>query len=108
MSDIIKDTHTDSYTSIRKDYLGNGLHIRRSQDVGDVLNANKELQVHGQAKDLRFGRKFAAVPQIVLEQWAKEGIDYRKINKCEKTKRAFMAKLDSNEFRAFRTHTGRL
>ena len=94
-------------TEIFKDQLGQGLHIRRSQDATPILEANKQAQIYGQ-NDLKFGRKFASVPTVILEKWMEEGIDYRKINHCEKTRKAFMAKMNSPEFRAFRTHTGNL
>lgn len=84
-----------------------GLHFRRSQDATHILQDNKDAQIYGQ-QDLRFGRKFASVPEIILEKWIEEGIDYRLINKCEKTRKAFYSKLQDPEWRALRTHTGNL
>jgi hypothetical protein len=83
-----------------------GIIIRRVQDVQAVLDGNKEVQVHGQEPDLRMGRRFASVPQVILEKWIEEGIDYRKINSDPQTKKRFMQKLSDPEFLAFRTHTG--
>ena len=85
-----------------------GLHIRRSQDATHIRAANKEAQVHGQEKDMKFARRFASIPEIILEKWMEEGIDYRRINKDPVTRKRFMEKLNSPEFRAFRTHTGKL
>lgn len=85
-----------------------GLLIRRSQDATHILDANKEAQVHGQAPDLQFGRRFASVPEVILEKWMEEGVDYRKINHDPEMMKKFKAKLNSPEFRLFRTHTGNL
>jgi len=94
-------------TQIFKDLQNNGLHIRRTQDATPILEGNKESQIEGQ-DSLRWGKRFASVPEVILEKWIDEGIDYREINKCEKTKKAFYAKLQDPEFRYFRTHTGNI
>lgn len=85
-----------------------GLHFRRSQDATHILEANKQAQVHGQSPDLRFGRKFASVPEVILEKWIEEGVDYRRLNKDPEMRKKFKAKLSSPEFRLFRTHTNSL
>jgi hypothetical protein len=94
-------------TKIFKDLQDNGLVFRRTQDATHILEGNKESQIYGQ-DSLRWGKRFASVPEVILEKWIEEGIDYRLINKCEKTRKAFYAKLQDPEFRALRTHTGSL
>lgn len=82
--------------------------VKRSDDVGSILDANK-IDYNGgyYDNDLSFGRKMASVPLIVLEEWIKEGIDYRLIGKDPAMAKKFKAKLNSPEFRAFKTHVGK-
>jgi hypothetical protein len=90
-------------TYIKKDHAGKGLIFRREQDATPVIQQNHEAE-RDQANDLRFGRRFASVPMVILEKWIEEGIDYRLISKDPKMARAFKQKLSDPEFKYFRTH----
>lgn len=96
-------------TDIIKDYAGEGLIIRRTQELSNILERNKqEFNETGNLPDLSFGRKVASVPMVVLEQWMAEGIDYRKAGSDPETAKRLKRKLNSPEFRAFRTHNSKV
>jgi len=97
----------DKKTEILKDYSGNRIVIKNSLDCTEILRNNKAEQTNPVA-DLRFGRKVASVPTVVLDAWIKEGIDYRKIGKDPEMKKKFFAKLNSPEWRYFKTTTGHI
>ncbi len=90
---------------IIKDFTDNQLIFHRSQDLSGNLKDCLDMRNSPQ-KDLSFGRKIASIPTIVLDQWIKEGVDYRKINKDPEMKKKFYAKLKSREWSAFRTYDG--
>jgi hypothetical protein len=92
-------------TEIKKQ--DNGLIFTRSQDATAILQANHEARVDP-AKDLRFGRRVASVPMVILEKWIEEGIDYRKISKDPDMKKRFFAKLNDPTWRSFKTTTGHI
>ena len=94
-------------TSIIKDYSGEKLVFKTSQDCSDILEGNKIEQANPVA-DLRFGRKVASVPTAVLDAWIREGVDYRKISKDPEMRKKFFAKLNSPEWRYFKTTTGHI
>lgn len=82
-------------------------HIEVVQDVAQYLRSNKESQ-----GDFRRGSKWgegmhkvASVPEVVIAQWWKELGD----NPLAKHNRKWLyAKLNSNEYSALRTRTGRI
>lgn len=90
-------------TQIFKDYSGEGLHFRREQRVDPLIEDNKQAEAQG-ANDLKFGRRFAQVPMVVLEKWIEEGVDYRLIGRDPEMLRKFKRKLADPEWRYFRTH----
>jgi hypothetical protein len=92
---------------IIKDYSGEALVIKTSQDCSSIIEENKRLQNESQ-EDLSFGRRFASIPIDVLDAWIKEGVDYRKIAKDPSMAKKFKAKINSPEFRYFKTHTGQV
>lgn len=97
----------DKQTDIIKDHSGERIVIKNSFDCSEVLNQNKRDQIDP-VDDLRFGRKVASVPTIVLDAWIKEGIDYRLIGKDPAMKKKFFAKLNSPEWRYFKTTVGHI
>ena len=75
--------------------------LYQEQDVEPILNANKiEMNHIDQSGD--FMKHVACIPRIVIEQWRKEGINFFDPNDWKKVKQ----KLNSNEFRYFRTWHG--
>ena len=92
---------------ILKDYAGEKLVFKKTQDCAPIIENNKREQIDPVA-DLRFGRKVASVPIDVLDAWIKEGVDYRKINKDPAMKKKFFAKLNSPEWRYFKTTVGHI
>ena len=71
----------------------------QTQNVEPILNANKiEMNHIDQSGDVM--KHVACIPRIVIEQWRKEGINFFDKNDWPKIKQ----KLNSNEFRYFRTH----
>jgi len=91
---------------IIKDYSGEALVFKTSQDCSGVIDQNKDD--FNNVKDLSFGRKYASVPIDVLDAWIREGVDYRRIGKDPEMAKKFRAKMNSPEFKAFRVHGGRV
>ena len=89
---------------IIKDYSGEQLVFHTRQDCSPILEANA-IDRSGYQKDLSFGRKVASVPIDVRDAWIREGIDYRKIRKDPSMKKKFLAKLNSPEFKYFKTYS---
>lgn len=54
---------------------GDTLHIKRTQDVEDIIEHNKELAKVRQKSD--WGRHIATIPNVILEQWINDdGVNY--------------------------------
>lgn len=92
---------------IIKDHSGQQIIIATTQDCSDIVEQNK-IEQATPVDDFRFGRKVASVPTAVLDAWIKEGVDYRKINKDPDMKKKFFAKLNSPEWRYFKTTVGHI
>lgn len=99
------DTETDIQTAIK---ARNGqLVVRRVQDVAPILDHNKRMQADSvggwrrTAKSVR--RKIAEVPNIVAEQWLKEGFNLFRASESELRK-----KLDDPNWSYLRTINGRI
>ena len=92
---------------ILKDHQAEKLIFKKSQDCTDIIESNKREQIDPVA-DLRMGRKVASVPIDVLDAWIKEGVDYRKIQKDPAMRKKFFAKLNSPEWRYFKTTVGHI
>ncbi|UMO76437.1 hypothetical protein DNAM_90 [Pseudomonas phage BroderSalsa] len=78
------------------------------QEVGSVVDDNKRARLSGdhdqRGKD---GRKFAAVPMLVLEKLkAEKGIDWQLVGKCPDATGAFLTWLQENP--AWRTSEAKL
>ena len=87
------------------------LTIKNSQDVDPILQKNKRLynlnDGYSKSKDLK---RVASIPSLVLQLWAKEyngTNNWWRIPKSERTK-ILKLKLNSNEYRYFRTASGRM
>jgi|TARA_Y100000114_G_C11702922_1_gene299392 hypothetical protein len=87
------------------------LTVKNSQDVNPILQKNKRLynlnDGYSKSKDLK---RVASIPSLVLQLWAKEyngTNNWFAIPDIER-KRILKLKLNSNEFRYFRTASGRI
>ena len=87
------------------------LTIKNSQDVDPILQKNKRLynlnDGYSKSKALK---RVASIPSLVLQLWAKEyngTNNWFAIPHIER-KRILKLKLNSNEFRYFRTASGRI
>ena len=87
------------------------LTIKNSKDVYPILQKNKRLynlnDGYSKSKDLK---RVASIPSLVLQLWAKEyngTNNWFAIPHIER-KRILKLKLNSNEFRYFRTASGRI
>jgi len=85
--------------------------IQNSQDVSPILEKNKKLYNHNdgysKTKELK---RVASIPTLVLTIWAKEyngSNNWFGIPKSERSK-ILKQKLNSNEYRYFRTASGNL
>ena len=85
--------------------------VKRSQDVNPILQKNKRLYTlndgYSKSKDLK---RVASIPTMVLELWAREyngTNNWWKIPLSERRK-ILKLKLNSNEYRYFRTASGRM
>lgn len=99
---------SDRTLEIIKDFSGEKLVFKKRQQCSPILEANKTEISAGGSPDLKWRKKFASIPVDVLDKWIEEGVDYRKIQKDPTMRKKFLAKLNSNEFRAFRTSIGSL
>ena len=58
------------HTSLHIDESARSFTFKRSQDVEDIIEANKQAAAQPQASD--WGRHVARIPNIFLEQWLNE------------------------------------
>lgn len=92
-------------TWIEADEAGKKFHIHHRQEVGDILEKNKQLQTIDEYK--RQGIKnswmhYAHIPDVVVIQWMKEGIDVFNPDHLPAVKR----KLRDPDYRHLRTTLG--
>lgn len=88
-------------------HVSNGdVTIERVQDVEPILEANKaEMNSHGDYTKFNGDmHKVASVPNVIIEQWIKEGINVFDPNHAAAVKR----KLNSPEYAYLRTMRGRI
>ena len=92
-------------TTADYDEMADRLIDKRTQDVEPILELNKKLQTENDGyTPSRNMRRVASIPNIVLEQWMKEGIDIYDKNCREAVRR----KLNDPEWMWLRTAPGRL
>jgi len=88
------------------------LTINNSQDVNPLLKRNKELYNHdsGYLSKAKEMKRVASVPPLVLQIWAKEYNGSNNWFQLPKDiqRKIMRTKLNSNEFRYFRTAEGSL
>lgn len=114
MAVFLRDTEYDDFTGITTKYWidkSNGdLTIERIEDVESILQHNKQLQAENHNKsfinDSSWGHKVADIPNIVIEQWLKEGIDLFSTDPDMKKK--VLRKLQDPSYRYLRTMNTRL
>ena len=87
------------------------LTINNQQNLNPLLERNKKLYTQNDGYTAsRDMRRIASVPPIILQIWAKEYNGTRNWWALPKDtqKKIFRVKLNSNEFRYFKTSEGRL
>lgn len=99
------DTSTSITTAIN---CRNGeLVVKRTQDVEPILDHNKRRQAEGVGGWRRshgaLRRNIAEIPNIVIEQWLKEGFNIFQVSERELRK-----KLDNPEWSYLKTIPGRV
>ncbi len=93
------DIFTPVERKLHYEEQGDRLIIESIQDVEPILNRNLELQKDTsltRGKDMRY---VASIPNIVVEQWMKEGINIFKKEDWKKVK----AKLNDPNYKYLRT-----
>lgn len=73
--------------NVRFHFDGDNFAIETSQDVTDIIEANKEDQKHAQKSD--WGRHVARIPNVILTKWLNEEWERGNIHI-----RAFSAEMD--------------
>lgn len=96
------DTTTDVQTALAG--RDGKLIVRRTQDTTPYLEANKRVRNDFQARRGTRMRYVAEIPNIVVEQWLKEGINIFDKNDAKKVQQ----KLNSNEYAYLRTSPGKM
>jgi len=92
-------------TTADYDEMADRLIVKRTQDVEPILELNKKLQNENDGyTPSRNMRRVASIPNVVLEQWMKEGVDVFDKNCREAVRR----KLNDPEWMWLRTAPGRL
>lgn len=89
--------------SRRVDGEGSKFHIEKVQDVGPILERNRERRL-SRENDKGWLRHAAAIPMIVHLQWLNEGFDCQDPN----DRPELMRRLNSPEWRYLRTSNGAL
>jgi hypothetical protein len=108
------DTDTsfsDITTQVRREQ--GSLVVQRTQDTTAYLERNKRdfnaapsWRPYSSGKKDRPMRKVASIPNIIVEQWMKEGVNI--FDPSPEMQKKIAAKLNSNEFEGLRTFPGRV
>ena len=109
----VRDIEYDNGIKTKYIQESNGaLTINNSQDVSPLLKRNKELYNHdkGYLSSAKEMKRVASIPPLILAIWAKE---YNGTNNWfqlpkDIQRKIMRTKLNSNEFRYFRTAEGNL
>jgi hypothetical protein len=105
MSVLGKERLQDGSVLSYHDDGGDKLIVNHAQDVEPILDTNKAMATHNDGyNSSRTMRRVASIPNVVIEQWKKEGVDLFNPNHKEAVRR----KLNSSEFAYLRTAPGRL
>ena len=98
---------SDMKTKLVQDSAGR-LQYERTQDIDPYLAMNKYERNNDAGGKTEYARKTATIPNIVIEQWMKEGIDIFKYGLCPDTTKRIKAKLNGNDHQYLRTHNSRM
>ena len=114
MTGSVIDTDTsfsDLTTHMR--YEQGKLVVRRTQDVEGYLEQNKrernavsDWRPYASGKKDKTLRKVASIPNIVAEQWLREGVNV--FSNDPEQRRKVRQKLNSNEYQYLRTFPGKV
>jgi hypothetical protein len=77
--------------------------IKRTQDYAPYLDENKRELAAFQARRNAPRRKVAEIPNIIVEQWMKQGVNIFDRNHAKKVQEL----LNSNEYQFLRTSPGK-
>ena len=95
----------DVHEIYHKDESNGKFHVELVQDVEKYLNANK-TEINDESSNWKGDfHKVASIPEVVIAQWWKE-LGSNPLSK--ENKNWFIAKLNSSEFKSFRTKSGRV
>jgi hypothetical protein len=83
---------------------GDRLIIKSTQDVESILAHNRMLQADTTKTRTKEMRHVASIPNIIIEQWLKEGINIFQKEGWERAKK----KLNDPDYRYLRTDLGTL
>jgi hypothetical protein len=86
---------------------GDDLNIERIQDVEPILQVNKRLANESQNSKSNF-RRVANIPNMIIEQWMKEGINIFDMGHDPDVRKKVMQRLNSPDWKKLRTHNSRL
>lgn len=108
------DTTSDLATTLKSE--GGKLVVKRVQDTTPYLEANRaEFNAAPSWRPYASGqfgrkdkamRKVASIPNIVVEQWMKEGVNI--FDPSPEMQKKVAQKLNSNEYQSLRTYPGRV
>lgn len=85
-----------------------GVTIQRTQDVSGILESNRAMHNDSEQNSKSAFRRVANIPNSVIEQWMKEGINFFDMGKDPDVRKAVLRKLNSPEWKYLRTHNSRL
>ena len=82
--------------------------FQRHQDVEGILESNKRAALDDEQNPAAFGRRVASIPNMVIEQWIKEGLNIFDLGKDPSVKKKLFQKLNDPEWLYLRTHHSKL
>jgi hypothetical protein len=108
---ISADADTGVVEKFKKDELTGKFAIERSQDVSDIIKANK-IDINAKPDNWKGDMHHVArIPLIVIEQWADEmrAKGYKNCNPLAPENKSYLiSKINNSEFSALRTKRGRI
>lgn len=106
-------TEYDDFTGITTEYwydeINDSLTVNRKEDVESILDHNRRLandslhQNHGTGC---MGTLVAVIPNTVIEQWLKEGVDL--FSNEPEMKKKVKSRLNDPEYKYLRTFKGKM
>lgn len=86
------------------DDIEDKIHVRSWQDVAPILENNKDLAIRNGTRAKGDVQHVASIPNIIINQWLKEGIDFFNPDHLP----AIIRKLNDPSYRFLRTGGGHL